>query len=818
MGYTTITGNGNIIGDHNIVTITYQGVPVIIPSPEAVAAHRVALRQWLVDRARGRWGEMSAYIQEEGAALPLEASPYDQGHLGARENLLSTLHSADRLLVLGEPGAGKTVALERLAWELCDGPDPLIPVMIPLFNYAGTPLAEWVRAKLKEQGCLRLDNGDALEAFLETPPTCCFFLFDGLNEVAPPYRDTLVDHLTLWMEGHPRHTVICTSRSQDEIWGRLRGEVRTVVVQPIEDAQVEGCLVAHLGDEKGRALYARLDDRLRAMARRPLLLWLIQKAGEVGESIPGNRGELYARFVSRILRRDTERRMDTEIPESLKHQALAELAYALGFDQRLFCSREEATAIVSKCMEPEKARSVIEACLRHGLLAGEETIAFAPHQTVQEYFAAEALLVQWERERGLKRTLRFGASLLGIHTGILRLAVQDWWMETFVQLAGLSADADALAAAVLRVNPWLAWWCVEEGREVNEKTKEAIAARSVKLLDSKSVSDRRRAVGVLARLRNDRAIGPLFKAAGDADAEVAGMAVQALDQMGEAARLLVEAALQGTDHRRWKSALRYLFAHLDDLLCEEIPALIWRELFGFEMVYVSPGSFWMGSNKVQDPAARDSEVPKHKVTLPGYWIAKTPVTVAQFRTFVEAEGYKAYEDALKGPDDHPVVWVSWNDALVYCHWLSKRTGLPVTLPSEAEWEKAARGTDGRLYPWGNTKPDARQCNFGDYEQRTTPVGRYSPRGDSPYRCVDMAGNVWEWTRSLWGRDWLELDFEYPYDAKDGRENLESRDFRVLRGGAFFSNEASVRCAWRYGYDPNFRYSGLGFRPVLSPYL
>ena len=148
----------------------------------------------------------------------------------------------------------------------------------------------------------------------------------------------------------------------------------------------------------------------------------------------------------------------------------------------------------------------------------------------------------------------------------MRLAAQDWWLETFVQLAGLSEDPDGLAGAVLRVNPWLAWWSVEEGREVSEKTREAIAARSVKLLDSESVSDRRRAVGVLARLRNDRAMGPLFKAASDADAEVAGMAVQVLDQMGEAVKPFVEPALRGTDHRQWKVALRYLAAQPQDLL------------------------------------------------------------------------------------------------------------------------------------------------------------------------------------------------------------------------------------------------------------
>ena len=226
----------------------------------------------------------------------------------------------------------------------------------------------------------------------------------------------------------------------------------------------------------------------------------------------------------------------------------------------------------------------------------------------------------------------------------------------------------------------------------------------------------------------------------------------------------------------------------------------------------------MGSDKAEDPDAADDEAPKHQVTLPGYWIAKTPVTVAQFRAFVEAEGHEADEDALKGPDDHPVRYVTWDDALAYCRWQSKRSGLPVTLPSEAEWEKAARGTDGRLYPWGNVKPDTRRCNFGDHEQGTTPVGRYSPQGDSPYGCVDMAGNVLEWTRSLWGKDWSKPDFRYPYVPKDGRENLDSRGVRVVRGGSFSSSERNARCAARYRSDPSGRFNYDGFRLVLSPHL
>jgi formylglycine-generating enzyme required for sulfatase activity len=708
------------------------------------------------------------------------------------------LHAADRLLVLGEPGSGKTVSLERLAWELCAGSEPTVPVLVRLFHYAGTPLMTWVRARLQETGHLRLDDERALIAFLKEGGIHCFFLFDGLNEVATPYRDRLVEELVLWMSSYPRHPVILTSRSQDELWRQLRGEVgRAVVVQTISDEQARAYLVEYL-NERGDDLYGRLDERLRALARTPLILWLIKEAGAAGESVPGNRGDLYARFVSRMLRRDTVRRMDAEIPERVKRRALADLAYHLGQGQRLSCPRDEAVGVVARRLGEAQADDVVAACARHGLLAGEETVWFAPHQTVQEHFAALALREVAEREWGMGRWVRLrqaGRRLLtGREQGLAGLAADDWWMETFVQLAGLVDDADRLAREVARVNPWLAWWCVEEGRGVAEETREAVADRSMGLLDSKRVADRRRAVAALARVRSERVVQPLLRAADDPDAEVEGLAVQALLEMGEAVRVEALAPAQQSEHSLHRAGLAYLEA-----------------LLGLPMVWVPPGPFLMGSDKGRDSQAYDAELPQHKVTLPGYWIGRYPVTVAQFRAFVEASEYRpADADCLKGPDDHPVVYVDWRDALAFCRWLSKKTGMPVRLPSEAEWEKAARGADGRIYPWGDEPPDEYRCNFGANAWGTTPVGQYSPQGDSPYGCVDMAGNVWEWTQSLYRK--------YPYDSGDGREKLEGwrRGLRVLRGDAFGDAARYVRCAYRFRRHPSFHVRYSGFRVVASP--
>jgi formylglycine-generating enzyme required for sulfatase activity len=242
------------------------------------------------------------------------------------------------------------------------------------------------------------------------------------------------------------------------------------------------------------------------------------------------------------------------------------------------------------------------------------------------------------------------------------------------------------------------------------------------------------------------------------------------------------------------------------------------------LVRVPAGEFLMGSTDADKKAARH-EKPPHAVYLDEFLIGEAPVTVGQFGAFVRATGYRTTADGgrygwnwqhpdgpqsdVRAKGEHPVTQVNWHGATAFCAWASQASGRVVRLPTEAEWEKAARGTDGRIYPWGSQTDLANRCNYGGKVGDTTPVGRYSPQGDSPYGCVDMAGSVWEWVA-----DWYDEDY-YRRSPRENPPGPASGSVRVLRGGSWLLVAYYVRAAHRFGSIPGSRLGGLGFRVVVS---
>jgi formylglycine-generating enzyme required for sulfatase activity len=268
-----------------------------------------------------------------------------------------------------------------------------------------------------------------------------------------------------------------------------------------------------------------------------------------------------------------------------------------------------------------------------------------------------------------------------------------------------------------------------------------------------------------------------------------------------------------------------------------------RVVEGITFVYVPAGEFTMGSNQSSE------EQPIHEVYLDGYWIGQTEVTNVQFRAFIEAGGYSTeaywreeewtwrlenqitepanWQDSLFNGDQQPVNAISWYEADAYSRWLAQKSGLPIRLPTEAEWEKAARGTDGRIYPWGSDWDPSRanycdkRCgdafdwatwadgNNDDGYARTSPVGSF-PNGASPYGALDMAGNVWEWTGDWYGSDY------YATSPERNPGGPDSGSFRVLRGGSWSNYPTNLRGADRGWSNPGGRKHDVGMRVVVAP--
>lgn len=244
-----------------------------------------------------------------------------------------------------------------------------------------------------------------------------------------------------------------------------------------------------------------------------------------------------------------------------------------------------------------------------------------------------------------------------------------------------------------------------------------------------------------------------------------------------------------------------------------------RSFMGLVWLKIPAGEFWMGAEN-----GRDNEKPCHLVHLPTYWIAQTPITNSQYALFLQATGHLVpfhWENGQmpQGKGNHPVVNVSWEDVVALAKWVETEVGQPITLPNEAEWEKAARGglvlpngrnrLPKRRYPWGNVF-NTRHCNTREAGLgETNPVDKY-PHGASPYGVLEMSGNVWEWVRSRYE--------PYPYVAGDGREDMSRRNSFVLRGGAWNYQQELALVSYRNWDGSGEEYYNVGVRLVAPSLL
>jgi len=848
----TAENNSNLVIAGDYARINIGGAPL---PPEGL---RPAYLNWLIDQSRAvplagvdrksisedtrsdldLAAVYTALMTQRAEAAEREALERPDREL-KRLSALAALNAEKTLALLGDPGSGKSTfvnfvalclagellgradanlalltsplpddsQLRRLlaAKEEKPGPQPwdhgpLIPVRVILRDFAARGLPALGQPV----------SGDTLWKFIvsELPETLSDFakplrdellkaggllLLDGLDEV--PEADQRREQVKAAVQGFaamfPKVRVLVTSRTyayQKQAW-KLDGFAE-VVLAPFGRGQIERFVerwytyvgvARHLSpeDAQGRASQLKSaiqrNPRLSELASRPLLLTLMASLHAWrGGTLPEQREELYADAVELLLDQWESQKMRRK-PDGAYEALQPSLAEWLKVDQKAMRSLLNRLAFEAHRDQPDlkgtadigqdklvgelmklnlnpdarPARLVEYLSIRAGLLEPRGVGVYAfPHRTFQEYLAACHLTGQ-----------TFPDEL----ADLLRAEPNRWREVTLLAGAKAARGADAVA------------WTLAE-----------------------------------ALCFNDLSAG--IK---DSDLWGALLAAQVLIENNSLLHIAERHQPKVERIRRW---LAHLVAQgelspVDRAQAGEALAVIGDPRDLEELVAIPAGPFWMGS---KEKGTVLDESPQHQVTLPAYRIGKYPVTVGQWKKFLAANPNHQYDPvSLKGFDNQPAHDVSWHDACTYCDWLTaewrkaNRIGPNerARLPSEAEWEKAARGDDKREWPWKGDF-DSNHANTSEAGiGRTSAVGLFPP-GESPYGCLDMAGNVWEWT--------LSKSKKYPYKPNDGREDLKGNDARVMRGGSLSTYRWVARCACRDDALPVNRNVYIGFRLVVSP--
>ncbi len=794
----------------------------VTPSIKLEPQQRQHEETWLKDLRHRRFsGLESLYTPLEGEErrhrslsplLPAELMPTtmvfqscrgedgEQGQVADRicHDILELFRKLDdrplrRLAVLGEPGAGKTFSLARIALEHAEralsDPRAPIPLYLPLGQWTeeGQPLNAFIEKSL---GCL----GPYFPALMEQRRA--LLLLDALNEIPTRQRTEKITQVRRLLGDERIVSSVITCRERD-FQGELSLPMDTLTIQPLKPGQVKSFLHNYFcqrdpeeGELQAEALFwqmaggegvreawlawekeerdfdsfwsseekpegfawrhewareqARLDRRsLLRLAENPYLLLMIAELFQMsgGRGLPDNRARLFADFVHNLCEREVKNRRKRQDgfpdPAEVQH-SLEEIARIMqqtgGVDQQ----GNVQTALPRTALPSHIPDAHIHFALDASLLAGEGELLRFPHQLLQEYFAA----------LGLKRDI----AARGLPAGDLWPA-RTWWQRTgwevvvelLAEFSASVAETERLVAWIARANPEVAAdvWCSQGMPNLEPGTLQAIEqqwAPRLTDLEKEPQPPARAAIGrALARFGLDRRKGIGLRPDG-------------------------------------------------------LPDIDWVEIPGGAFIYQK----------------------EQRLELPTFYIARYPVTNAQYRAFIEDGGYengawwKGLARRIEAPaepewdeENHPRETVSWYEAVAFTRWLSERLGYAISLPTEQQWEKAARGADGLEYPWGDgyregyANINETTSNAGSYYlRRTSPAGAY-PQGVSSRGVHDLAGNVWEWCLN---------EYRNP-------ENIEVAGSgpRVLRGGGWSNYPDLARAAYRSYHYPDFRHYLRGFR-------
>ncbi len=722
------------------------------------------------------------------------------------------------VVLVGDPGAGKTTFLRRIAFAACEtllGKNPLAAAEMlpskscpfPLLVRAAS-LAAHIAKDRRNAGCpADADSPEWLIHYLESASRgknhaldASFFreqldhgvllLLDGLDEVAgEAARNAIARLLELSARAYPDARIVATSRPPAYGGQAVIPGFATIQIGPLDDDAVAAfvgkwCGALYRAEEKASEHQQELLDEIRSrpdievMAVNPVMLTAIASLHWNRTRLPDQRAELYESVLVWLAQQREEKRKDLREPEAARMPAkqclshMEHLAYTMHSEPKgklVEITRHAAARILAprfrNVPEDERPAAAVEFLKEEetdsGILVSRGDKLRYWHLTFQEYLTARALV--WREADRLR--LLFEEN---------KLYSPDW-RETVLLLAG----------ALCKQDP--------------ERVDDLLGEMLNRLGPNPGLAERARCVGLIGRILQD---------------------------------------LRSWDYKvtdaRYQENLDHLLPVFDARAAREIDFATRLEaadalgqagdprLGQDNWVRVEGGWFWMGAQdkdpqgKNYDKEASGAESPVHRVEVPPFLLGRYPVTVSEYERFVAAGGYRNEDlwteggyGQLKEPghwrrqlrySNRPVVEVSWNEAAAYCKWAKGR------LPTEAEWECAARcGRGGVRYPWGDEKPDEHRANYLETGSRsTTPVGLY-PEGATPNGIHDLAGNVWEWVQDWWG--------DYSGTQAVNPKGPDTGDGRVLRGGAWLSLAWYLRVSYRLRYQPGYRDGNLGFRCV-----
>ena len=732
------------------------------------------------------------------------------------------------LALIGDPGAGKTTLLRtlfrRVARGEVTGPVAhlrgLHPVLVRLATVRDDEQVPRGLRAIVARIAAEDGHPEAGPALLAPPGQRLLFLLDGLDEVRDePARERLCAWLNDEIDHWPGCGFIATSRLA--AWARtptlgarflpvwvqgMRGTVRDEYVQ-----RWFGAVVRHFhgavdspaeiearASAQARALLEvlasgdwRSHPQLLEMVANPLMLSTLCLAHYYDTRLPEQRGELYERTLGLLIDVWTRQRKDGQVLRlETARLVLQPLAYAMHEQDRRELAVEEAVELVRAPLARVPAlRAVAPTAERFldlvrdecGVLTSRDLgrVEFV-HLSFQEYLAACHVA---GHELGAALADRAGDPRW--EEVILLAMSRPGVFRPFMSRALERGDVDM---ALLRQ-------CLREALEIRAEPFEVAADRALARLHDRPLAQATAAAPELRRL---------FELV--AGYELPGMIARA--------RSVVDA-----QDRALRDAARKLVGApaIQDVAPREGQPFV-EPVTQMTFVWVPGGRFLMGSSKTYgkpgyDPEADDNEMPAHPVQLTGFRMGVYPVTNEQYARFMAETGQPAppsFSDRRFNDPAQPVVTVRWEDATAFTRWLTgKLAGIAARLPTEAEWEYAARGTDGRRYPWGNEQPDMSRATFGLPHDRGRPaVVGYTPGGVSPFGVHDLAGNVWEWCLDNWADRYAEIEGSIdPCHQGDTRAVS-----RVIRGGSWLIQARSLRSAGRW-FHPQYQLQSLGFRVV-----